>query len=709
MEKLTLPEISVDTLDAGIDFLSQNMYEAATESILPLKEWDTEIARWRRLMESDSPKDIWYAINWKGELNRKENKTSPSPGEFKTHFEKLLLVPETSTSGVENSLPSPYIPLLDDPMTEEELETAVYRSNPNKACDRKGNSPGVTRLLPPAVLVFVLQMFNLILQSSLIPVEWTLSKLITLFKRGKTSLCGNYRGIAINDILFRLFDKIIGNRLSLWYQPCREQAGGQKERDCIEQIMTLRLLIDYARKTRKKLFILFIDFEKAYDKVRRDKLLEELRSAGCGSVMMKILEAIYKNTKFLFETVIILANLGVKQGSSASCILFIIYVDRMIKMVKTAFQDDGFLGTLHMLMLMDDTVLFATSKEKLIEKFQKCQDYCKEFGMSINQKKTQFMVINKSKKDNEPIVSRGITVKYCNTYIYLGAPITDNGSYLTMINLHAKEKLKHSIKYYSFLDRNPDVPFSMKKRVAQACVLSSLLYGAETWFTNNYGKTETMYSKIVKALLDVRNTTCNDVCLVEADMPSLPSLVKHRMKTYLQKKIPKLDCDYPLWKAIELCRSVNTLSYRYIQNLLEDESDMVEEDKTQRADRLRASESTKRATFVNMNPSLQQHKLYKNDLLQEHKRIEFTRFRVSSHNLKVETGRWGRVERENRTCTCATGGVQDEDHVLFKCELTRSVREKYNIRNDNLESLFNEKDDEVLCDIFHELSKIFVK
>ena len=142
-------------------------------------------------MESDSPKDIWYAINWKGELNRKENKTSPSPGEFKTHFEKLLLVPETSTSGVENSLPSPYIPLLDDPMTEEELETAVYRSNPNKACDRKGNSPGVTRLLPPAVLVFVLQMFNLILQSSLIPVEWTLYKLITLFKRGKTSLCSS--------------------------------------------------------------------------------------------------------------------------------------------------------------------------------------------------------------------------------------------------------------------------------------------------------------------------------------------------------------------------------------------------------------------------------------------------------------------------------------------------------------------------------------
>ena len=120
--------------------------------------------------------------------------------------------------------------------------------------------------------------------------------------------------------------------------------------------------------------------------------------------------------------------------------------------------------------------------------------------MSINQKKTQFMVINKSKGDTETIVSRGINVKYCKSYTYLGAPITDNGSYLTMIDIHSKDKLKHTIKFYTFLNRNPDVPFSMKKQVAYACVLSSILYGCETWFTNNFGKAETMYTKIVKAL-----------------------------------------------------------------------------------------------------------------------------------------------------------------------------------------------------------------
>ena len=97
--------------------------------------------------------------------------------------------------------------------------------------------------------------------------------------------------------------------------------------------MTVRLLIEYARKTRKKLFILFIDFEKAYDKVDRAKLFELLKSAGCGKVMLEILKAIYRNTRFLFKMVAILSNMGVKQGSSASSLLFTIYVDKMIHMV----------------------------------------------------------------------------------------------------------------------------------------------------------------------------------------------------------------------------------------------------------------------------------------------------------------------------------------------------------------------------------------
>ena len=41
--------------------------------------------------------------------------------------------------------------------------------------------------------------------------------------------------------------------------------------------MTIHLLTDFAKKKKLKMYILFIDFEKAYDKVVRGKLIEELK------------------------------------------------------------------------------------------------------------------------------------------------------------------------------------------------------------------------------------------------------------------------------------------------------------------------------------------------------------------------------------------------------------------------------------------------
>ena len=82
---------------------------------------------------------------------------------------------------------------------------------------------------------------------------------------------------------------------------------------------------------------------------------------------------------------------------------------------------------------------------------------------------------------------------------------------------------------------------------------------------------------------------------------------------------------------------------------------------------------------------------------------------MSSHNLKIETGRWGRIDRENRTCSCTTGGVQDELHVLFNCDLTANIRERYDIQGDSFDDIFDGFEDQSLCDIFYKLSKIFTK
>ena len=38
------------------------------------------------------------------------------------------------------------------------------------------------------------------------------------------------------------------------------------------------------------------------------------------------------------------------------------------------------------------------------------------------------------------------------------------------------------------------------------------------------------------------------------------------------------------------------------------------------------------------------------------------------------------MPREERVCSCDVGGVQDEEHVVFHCEYTEDLREKYDVR-----------------------------
>ena len=56
----------------------------------------------------------------------------------------------------------------------------------------------------------------------------------------------------------------------------------------------------------------------------------------------------------------------------------------------------------------------------------------------------------------------------------------------------------------------------------------------------------------------------------------------------------------------------------------------------------------------------------------------FTRLRLSSHSLKIETGRWSRIASEERLCGCGLA-VESEEHVLLECSKTEEVRRKFHI------------------------------
>jgi len=118
---------------------------------------------------------------------------------------------------------------------------------------------------------------------------------------------------------------------------------------------------------KKKAIVLFIDFNKAYDRVPRYKLIEYMKSIGCGRTMLIALMNMNKNTYNVLNSIKISTSSGVRQGAPTSCLLFTKYVDKMVKMIKDSVQGDGFLGRLHFLMVMDDTVIMETSREKCLK------------------------------------------------------------------------------------------------------------------------------------------------------------------------------------------------------------------------------------------------------------------------------------------------------------------------------------------------------
>ena len=698
---LDIPVVREDSsVDAVCKEFSDKVYQCACNSKMPppdISLLQPNLSRWQRIIECDDPKELWRAIDWKGEFNPAPEREKPSDIEFQAHIERLLNPSDLhdETWPVLND-ESVSIPLLDDPIETIETANAISKQmKPGKQAGQDGNSPGIFRMLPATWIVFLTTMLNLVFSCSY-PAAWTKAKLSMLFKKGESLVTGNYRGISVIDSIAKLYDYIINNRLMKWYTPRREQAGGQSKRNCTEHIFTLRLWIDYCKRKRCKLFIAFIDFSKAYDRVPRGKLFHLLMKLGCGSVMLCALMSMYSVTSCILGAVVITCTLGVRQGSPTSVFLFIIYVDTLIKMVKERSPCDGFLSWLHLLMLMDDTVILATSRESLEKKLSILKEYCDEYGMVINEEKTQFMVVNGSARDRENIVLDRITVKHCTSYVYLGAIISENGSAVTMLKSHVADKKKHLNRLMIFLSRNHDAPFFVKRKVFDAAFSSAILYGCEAWLDVPLKPMETMYMAAVRHLLDVRRSTPTMTCLVEAGIPSIQALVKYKQSKFLhcmfEQRRDLQDSD-PLMFTLNFMEHNNRALYSHIDELMELDLKvylMNEHDELCRKLSESPEEKTKLRLYLLMNPELTVHPLYKvsdsERALEDNLRIAFTRIRLCSHKLRSETGRWNGTPPDQRFCPHCSDTIQNEEHIL-QCPATLDIRNRFNLTTTDIHTI----------------------
>ena len=625
-------------------------------------------SRWQFLLRKNDPKAIWASINWAGKIEfRDEDKTRPNDDVFRRHFETLL---NPSLAGAELTVPQTAmcVPILDNPISMGEIRDVISRLCRDKAAGTDGIPPGILKLLDGEWLIILTHLFNMVFDGAY-PDQWSIAKVFTIFKKGRTDDPNNYRGISIQAALAKVYDGVLRNRFELWFQPDDEQAGGRAGRGCAEQLFTLRLLIEYARKTRKTLYVAYIDYIKAYDKLDRNILLQKLADQGCGNRYLTALANTLKNTRNSLGNAIFTSSTGVKQGAANSCSLFTFYINSTVKAIKQ-FGSDGFLEHLHCLLFMDDTVVLATSREAMQQKLKLLYQEAEAIRMEIHPLKSKYMVVNS--KDNLPFNLHDITIGYTDEYVYLGTPIK-NASLITQVKAHIDLKRGHLIKFSSFLKKNAEAPFSVKELVFKSALSSAVLYGCESWLCSDIKSATAPILSAQKQLLSVRNQTCTDLVRAELEYPDTTAIVKESQRKFIDKLESRDNyIGSPAHFAVNLASRAGTKAGTYIDTLMQCEPGSF---RAASLDDLESKflrpVSSRRLTYCQFNPHLKRHPIYKENV-PEYMRIAFTRIRLGSHRLRIETGRWSRIPVEGRLCSC--GAIQTEQHVLLACPVTEPLR-----------------------------------
>ena len=261
-----------------------------------------------------------------GQLNR-----------WREHFEQLLNRPPPESPP--EILPARLdLPINTNPPTKKEIEEAIRRIKSNKAAGPDHIPPEAIKADMTTSVDILHTLFTKIWNEEDIPGDWKKGILIKLPKKGDLGNCNNYRGITLLSIPGKVFNRIILNKLKDIVDPkLRDnQAGFRKNRSCVDQITTLRLIVEQSLEWNSSFYINFIDYEKAFDSVDRDMLWKIMRHYGIPEKIVNLVRSLYVGTNCqvshdgqLSEPFQI--NTGVRQGCLLSPFLFTLAVDWILK------------------------------------------------------------------------------------------------------------------------------------------------------------------------------------------------------------------------------------------------------------------------------------------------------------------------------------------------------------------------------------------
>ena len=282
--------------------------------------------------------------------------------------------------------------------------------------------------------------YNRLFSNGEYPHLWGEGIIVPILKGGNLEEAGNYRGITLINILGKVYSQILLNRLNKWAEKEEKildsQFGFQKGKSTVDCIFTFYSIIAKTLGMGEKLYCVFIDYEKAFDKIDRSFLWQKLSKEQVSSKFVNALQSMYSlvkscvryrsSTSWFFNS-----YNGLKQGDPSSPLLFMLFINDIVQNVNVGLDNIFTIDEMRLFLLLyaDDAAVLAKSPEVLQSTLHDIESYCTLWGLKINTRKTKAMIFEKGRHTHFDFYLDNVKLEMVTSFKYLGIHFFKNGNW----------------------------------------------------------------------------------------------------------------------------------------------------------------------------------------------------------------------------------------------------------------------------------------
>ena len=450
--------------------------------------------------------------------------------------------------------------------TLEEVETCIKQLTSGKAPGEDGIPPDVYKHGGTAVAERLLKLFTQIWEEGEVPQEFRDATIIHIYKnKGERTCCDNHRGISLLCIAGKILARLLLNRLfghvdNIGLVP-ESQCGFRPNRGTNDMVFALRQIQEKCKLNNQDLYLLFIDLTKAFDTIDREGLWCILERVGCPALFVKLIRSFHDDMNATVRegsdrSPAFGVTSGTKQGCVLAPTLFSIFFSVML---HVAFKDttDGVdiksrfdrglcdtksthfnaptkvtLSTIRDLLFADDCALAACSLEALQRLCDCFATAARRFGLTISIKKTEALYQPASGNDYVPpaISIEGKQLNAVENFKYLGGIVSNDATIDAEITARIAKATSAFGRLIKRLWTNNGISLGTKIAVYKATVITSLLYGCETWTLpkKQLNRLEKFHQTTLRKIARIRwfHKVTNYEVLSKCDIDSLQYMIE---------------------------------------------------------------------------------------------------------------------------------------------------------------------------------------